>query len=209
MKDGLKTEEENIGKIKVDQIILSTNPFNNYVLTSDSEGNATWAVSDGGVTAHNLLNNLDYASDGHAGFSPDTHDHGTGTDSNLVKWNTSTTLTNSNISEDATNITIANRGLIVDISTLIVDDINHRVGIGTATPTSKIDVDGGGVIDFFGGRFNLDGDAGTLSILGLTMLANDNANFFTGKLIVNNVTGVTTISDLSATASALTLEKDQ
>jgi len=62
--------------------------------------------------------------------------------------------------------------IIGDSTTLIVDATNHRVGIGTATPTQRLTVAGGGQVDFFGGRFN-----------------------------VNDTTGVTTISDLSSWGS--------
>ena len=82
----------------------------------------------------------------------------------------------------AEGITTTGSGNVIigDSTTLIVDATNHRVGIGTATPTQRLTVAGGGQVDFFGGRFN-----------------------------VNDTTGVTTISDLSATATSFELVKSQ
>ena len=54
--------------IKTNQIKLTTGATDGYFLKSDVDGNGTWAA--GGVTDHNLLNNLDYASAGHTGFEP-------------------------------------------------------------------------------------------------------------------------------------------
>jgi hypothetical protein len=51
--------------------------------------------------------------------------------------------------QDASNPkvgTVVADGLTVDTTTLVVDSVNDRVGIGTASPASRLDVSGAGVV---------------------------------------------------------------
>jgi hypothetical protein len=40
-------------------------------------------------------------------------------------------------------------GINVDSNTLFVDDANNRVGIGTASPSHKLDINGGASSDYY------------------------------------------------------------
>lgn len=72
-------------KVKVNNFQVTSGASSGKVLTSDTEGNATWQIGGGGTSDHSLLSNLSYALAGHTGFSPNTHNH---TTSNPLECNT-------------------------------------------------------------------------------------------------------------------------
>jgi len=101
------------------------------VLQPDGAGGVEWEAIPAGVTDHDLLNNLDYASAGHTGFAPTAHDHA-GDDLKFVKVHPAAD------SNAALQILKADDATVV----LRIDTTNARVGIGTGAPAYPLDVDG-------------------------------------------------------------------
>src|SRR3990167_2024849 len=98
---------------------------------------------------------------------------------------------------------VAGNSLIVDTSTLIVDAMTHRVGVGTTTPGYKLTVAGGGVVDFFGGRFNCNDTTGMTTISDLTV--NNVAAISTGNITTGNITTINATTGNIVTVSATTV----
>jgi hypothetical protein len=102
------------------------------MLSPDGAGGVDWVPGGGGVTDHDDLTNLDYASAGHTGFAPNAHNH-QGDDLQFVKVHPnadSTTALQILKANDAT--------VIVD-----VDSTNKRIGIATDAPVSSLHVAAG------------------------------------------------------------------
>src|SRR3990167_4461409 len=108
-----------------------------------------------------------------------------------------TTTTNSLIVDGVTLNTV-----IVDTTTLVVDAMSHNVGIGTATPTYKLTVQGGAV-DFFGGYFHCDGVSGLTTLSELTV--NNNAAIATANITVGNITTINATNGNIVTVAATTV----
>lgn len=105
---------------------------------------------------------------------------------------------------------VAGNILIADINTLIVDATAHRVGIGTATPGYKLTVAGGGVVDFFGGRFNCDDTSGVTTIIDLSATAGSIAtlNTTTGNITTLNTTTANIVTVAATTVGANQVNSD-
>jgi hypothetical protein len=106
--------------------------------------------------------------------------------------------------QDASNPklgTVVANGLTVDTTTLVVDTVNDRVGIGTASPAQKLDVTGG-IRSSNGGNENIfitDGtNTASLQQTGAALYFNSNTNTTGGSFIWRNSSSYTTVMTLNA-----------
>ena len=66
---------------------------------------------------------------------------GNGTTNYISKWSDANTLTDSLIQDNGTTVSVGGN-LAVDTNTLFVDAANNRVGIGTSSPSTKLEIVG-------------------------------------------------------------------
>ena len=90
-------------------------------------------------------------------------------------------------------------GLVVDTDTLYVDSTNNRVGVGTASPTGKLHVEGTGI---FTDQLNVDPSGDPNNVLSLNArVSNDYSN-----LVFRNGGGTADWAELVATTNTLAFE---
>ena len=96
------------------------------------------------------------------------------------------------------NISIVGN-LTVDTNTLFVDSANNRVGVGTSSPSSKLDVNGSSI---FRDQLNIDPTGDPNNVLSLNArVANDYSN-----LVFRNGVGTANWAELVATTNTLAFE---
>ncbi|MFQ6615863.1 MAG: hypothetical protein ACE5HZ_03710 [Fidelibacterota bacterium] len=150
---------------------LTTSPVNGYVLTSDASGVGTWQA---GLTDHGGLSGL--ADDDHSQYA--LLDGRTGGQTLSGGTAASGTLT----LESTSNAT---KGKINFGTSSAYDEANTRLGIGTVTPTTTLDVSG---------TFGVSG-ATTLGGVAYTWPSADGSG---GQLLSTNGTGTLSWSTVSA-----------
>ena len=135
--------------LKTNAIKITTAPAAGKVLTSDAEGNGTWGTA--GTNNHAVLSNLDYASAGHTGFQP------------AGSYLTDIAIGDTLVDGIAGTLLFLGAGGIFgqDNANLFWDDTNNRLGLGTVSPQTTLDVNGTATIN----NLIIDGVAGNSLIV--------------------------------------------
>jgi len=123
---------ENGGADELEVSDLATSELDDtLVLQPDGAGGVEWAAVPAGVTDHDLLNNLDFASAGHTGFAPAAHVHAGDTLEYDILKPTADSTTALQWQRRSDSYVLLN-----------LNSTNGRVGILNNAPASALDVSG-------------------------------------------------------------------
>lgn len=126
---------------------------NGHVLTTDGSGNLSWSASSGGVSTVTTFDTTSTANGMsisgsniklHAadGTNPGGVSTGTQTFAGAKTFSGAGTFSAAGTGLSITNNASVGGNLTVDTTTLFVDATNDRLGVGTVTPRSRVDVSG-------------------------------------------------------------------